>query len=294
MDRPALPPGRHSRPLTTCRRAASPALGSRRYRSASEFAPTIDDVLRVEAGKLIRFDQVDVRCRYCARWRERPLDAPPRCLRTARSRHGRSLRRPRRPCADRGCARGRRTGPPTIPNCVACRGRSAVCRGTRHLQLAVRSCTSQALLDRTLDPRHATNASEVHAARPRCAELSYAVVQIYLDPGRRYPLGRPVRVEKPCCAVSDVVTVAARFAATSTTLSPLPKALLQHVARRCHPLGGCGGASPLAGRSRLSFLRASGHSTGCAACLTRMDTCVLTELTRRSAGRRPPGQPTTR
>ena len=42
---------------------ARPGLGSRRYRSASEFAPTIDDVLRVEAGKLIRFDQVDVRCR---------------------------------------------------------------------------------------------------------------------------------------------------------------------------------------------------------------------------------------
>ena len=72
----------------------------------------------------------------------------------------------------------------------------------RHLQLAVRSCTSQALLDRTLDPRHATNASEVHAARPRCAELSYAVLQIYLDPGRRYPLGRPVR-SRSLVAVGD-------------------------------------------------------------------------------------------
>ena len=59
VDRPALPRATLS---TADDLPPSGQPGpSRRYRSASS-TPTIDDVLRVEAGKLIRFDQVDVGC----------------------------------------------------------------------------------------------------------------------------------------------------------------------------------------------------------------------------------------
>jgi len=169
----------YSLPLTTCPRAARPALRSRRYRSASEFAPTIDDVLRVEAGKLIRFDQVDVRCRdrvvgVSDRSTNRlGVFAPPEAGTGSR-------------CGGLGVlapivaplAGDELVCPPSrVAWLVEVGERFAV--ELRHLQLAIRGCTSQALLDRTLDPRHTTNASEVRP--PDFAELSYAVVQIYFD-----------------------------------------------------------------------------------------------------------------
>ena len=86
----------------------------------------------------------------------------------------------------------------------------------RHLQFAVRGRTSQALLDRTLDPRHATNASEVRPPERR-AELRSC--DIYLDPGRRYPPGRPVRSRSlvvPTRAIDPVITSVAQPAVEDT------------------------------------------------------------------------------
>ncbi len=121
--------------------------------------PPIDDVVRVEAGKLIRFDQVEVRCgdgvvgfSGRATYRVDVVTSPEPGASGGGSCLGvlSSIVAP--------LAGDELVGPPPrVAWLVEVGERFAVELG--YLKLAVRGGASKPLLDRTLDPRHASQVS---------------------------------------------------------------------------------------------------------------------------------------